>query len=139
MAKSFNRDIQIRFREADPAGILYFGNIFSLAHDSFEEFIQAAGLPWADWFKSNPYLVPIRHAEADFLSPFFAGEKYQILTTIASISDSSFQVRYEFRSGSRIHARVKMVHTFVDNKAKTKVPVPENIKKILSPYLREED
>lgn len=139
MAKSFTREIQIRFREADPAGILYFGNIFSLAHDSFEEFIQSTGVAWKDWFKKGPYIVPIRHAESDFLSPFIPGEKYQIVVSVAAITESSFRMRYEFRAGARIHARVKMVHTFVDSQNKTKIQVPDSVKKLLAPYLREDD
>jgi acyl-CoA thioester hydrolase/1,4-dihydroxy-2-naphthoyl-CoA hydrolase len=135
MTKTFNRDIQIRFREADPAGILYFGNIFSLAHDSFEDFIVSAGLTWSDWFRPADYIVPIRHAESDFFAPFAPGEKYQVVTTVAAISESSFQMQYEFRSSAKLHATVKMVHTFVDTKSKKKIKVPPHIYKILNPYL----
>lgn len=70
-SKTFHTEIQIRFREADPAGILFFGHVFALAHDCFEGFIEETGFGWKNWFNvRGEYLVPIRHTEANYLRPF---------------------------------------------------------------------
>lgn len=135
MTQIYRRTLQLRFREADPAGIMYFANIFSLAHDTFEDFIQAAGLDWKEWFKEPQVIVPIRHTECDFRSPFRPGETYEIQATVAQFRETSLQMQYVFLQGSRVHAVVKMVHAFLDPRTKQKTPIPENIKKHLLPYL----
>lgn len=139
MTKKFEKQIQIKFREADPAGILFFGNILALAHDVFEDFIPATGLTWADYFQTKEYIAPIRHAEVDFLSPFRPGEKYDVAVSILRIGDSSFQAKAVFSQtsdkGVSKHAEVKTVHTFLNAKTFAKIPVPEKFRQALGPYL----
>lgn len=137
MAAHFEKEIHLRFREADPAGIMFFGNIFGLAHDCFEDFIQAAGMTWNEWFHTKDYIVPIRHAECNYLKPFRPGQKYSVRASVAKITTSSFQMKYVFSSGSDVCAELQMVHTFVDSKSKQKISVPPSIRKILSPYLEQ--
>jgi len=131
----FQKDIQVRFREADPAGILFFGNAFALAHDCFEDFIQAAGFTWKEWFHTKEYLIPIRHTECNFLKPFQPGEKYQITASVAKLGDSSFQMKYVFSSSLGTHADVRMTHAFLDAKKHQKISVPETVRNRLKVYL----
>jgi acyl-CoA thioesterase FadM len=93
MSETFQSRIQIKFHEADPAGIMYFANIFSLAHDTFELFIQKAGYTWAEWFKQTEYIIPIRHAECDYLRPFKAGDVYDVQAMVSEFSTSSFKMK----------------------------------------------
>ncbi|MEZ0391429.1 MAG: acyl-CoA thioesterase [Pseudobdellovibrionaceae bacterium] len=137
MASQFQKEIQLRFREADPAGILFFGNLFGLAHDCFEDFIQAAGFTWQEWFHTKDYLIPIRHTECNYLKPFRPGEKYQVTVTVAKIGDSSFQMRYHFLQGTNLHADVRMTHTFLDARTQQKISVPNSIRNRLKVYLHE--
>lgn len=60
MNKVFRTKKTLTFREADPAGIMFFGNVFAIAHDAFEEFIVAAGYTYQEWFGQTDYLIPIR-------------------------------------------------------------------------------
>ncbi|PIS10540.1 MAG: acyl-CoA thioesterase [Bdellovibrio sp. CG10_big_fil_rev_8_21_14_0_10_47_8] len=131
----FQKEFRLRFRDADPAGILFFGHIFSLAHDAFEDFIQAAGFTWDEWFRTDKYMVPIRHAESNYLKPFLPGQIYTVRASVAKISQSSFQMRYAFQQNQNAHAEVLMVHTFLDQKSKVKIPVPELVRQRLGVYL----
>jgi acyl-CoA thioester hydrolase/1,4-dihydroxy-2-naphthoyl-CoA hydrolase len=135
VARKFEKQIQIRFREADPAGILFFGHVLSLAHDVFEDFIPATGLTWADYFQAKEHIAPIRHAEIDFLAPMRPGHPYEVSVTILKISDSSFQTKTVFSEGSKQHAVVKTVHTFLNSKSFQKIPVPEKFRQAFTPYL----
>ena len=138
MNKKFIHPIQIRFHEADPAGILYFANVFTLAHSSFEEFVEHSGITWERWFKKYTHFVPIRHAECDYKIPFRPGEKYEIECVVSKISESSFQMTYTFKKDSHCHAIVKMVHTFIDKTTLTKTSIPDDVRKILKEYLKHE-
>jgi acyl-CoA thioester hydrolase/1,4-dihydroxy-2-naphthoyl-CoA hydrolase len=135
MAVHFKKEFQVRFREADPAGIGYFANVFSFAHDAFEDFIQAAGFSWKEWFQTKEYIVPIRHTECNFMRPFLPGENYQIAVSVAKLGDSSFQMKYQFLQGPNQHAEVRMTHVFLDAKSKQKISVPDLVRNRLKVYL----
>jgi acyl-CoA thioesterase FadM len=129
----------ITFREADPAGIMFFGNIFAFAHDAFEEFIIEAGYSWKEWFQTADLMIPIRHTAGDFLAPFLPGETYDIAVTVASFGETSFKMKYIFSKGPKTHASVVMVHSVLDSKTKAKAKIPAAMKSRLEKYLNPEE
>lgn len=135
MNKVFRTKKTITFREADPAGIMFFGNIFAFAHDAFEEFIVAAGYTWKEWFGSREYIIPLRHTESNFLAPFEPGETYDVTVSVASFGETSFKMKYVYTKGDRTHAIVTMVHSVLDGKSKQKTALPAVMKSRLEPYL----
>lgn len=135
MKKDFRTQIRIRFRDADPAQIMYFGNLPSFAHDAFEEFIVAAGYRYREWFSKGDYMIPIRHVEVDYLAPFVPGETYEVIVTVAQIRDTSFQMKYVFQQGNKVHGQVKMVHAVLDMHTKQKTSVPVQMRERLAVYL----
>ena len=134
MNQVFKTKKTLTFREADPAGIMFFGHIFALAHDAFEEFIVAAGYGYKEWFGINEHIIPIRHTEADYLAPFIPGETYDIAVQVAHIGNSSFKMKYHFSQNGRIHAVVSMVHAVVEFKTMKKAGVPSVLRSRLEPY-----
>lgn len=135
MTQVFLTSKTITFRDCDPARIMFFGNIFGIAHDAFEEFIMKAGYAFAEWFETTEYIIPIRHTEADFKAPFRAGHTYDIAVTVASFGETSFKMKYVFSAKGHIHATVYMVHSVLDQKTKQKLALPEVMQKRLRPYL----
>lgn len=135
MNKVFRTKKTITFREADPAGIMFFGNIFAFAHDAFEEFIVDTGYTWQEWFGSRDYMIPLRHTESNFLAPFSPGETYDIAVTVASFGETSFKMKYIFCQGDRTHAIVTMVHAVLNSANKQKISLPTLMKARLEPYL----
>lgn len=136
--ESFETEIHVRFGDADPAGIMYFPKVFEFAHESFEEFVDACGIGWKNWFRPGPYIVPIRQVSAEFLRPFFPGRKYRVRGYVSKLGASSFEMSYEFTSNEGelvTRARVQMVHVFADTTTKTKIPVPADIRTKLEKYL----
>lgn len=133
--KYFETTSTLRFHHADPVGIMYFGNILSLAHDGFEEFIVAAGYHWDEWFKSQEYLIPIRHVEADYNSPFFPGKTYDLKVCVAKLGQTSFVMRYHFSREAKTHAVVQMVHAVLESATQKKIPLPELLRTRLTPFL----
>lgn len=125
----------LTFREADPAGIMFFGNIFGFAHDAFEEFIVAAGYTWKEWFHNQDYLIPMRHTSADFLAPFRPGETYDVAVTVEAFRETSFKMKYVFSKDGRTHAVVGIVHAVLSSKTRAKTALPESMKSRLQKYL----
>lgn len=131
----FNSKVTLRFRDADPAGVMFFGNIMGLAHDVFEDFARFNDIPWDEWFKNSNFVCPIRHTEVDYQAPMIPGHDYQIIAKIVKISQSSFTMHYEFRNEqNKLCVRVQMVHVFVDPKTMQKTAFPEKYLKVFTKY-----
>src|SRR5437868_4021429 len=124
MSLNFKTQIRIKFREADPAQIMYFANVFSLAHDTFEEFIVAAGYKYREWFSPDHHMIPIRHVEADYKAPFVPGQTYEVTAVVAHIGETSFKMAYKFEQNGKLHATVFMVHAVLDPQTKAKMALP---------------
>ena len=138
MNQTFRTKKTVTFREADPAGIMFFGNIFAFAHDAFEEFIRAAGYQYAEWFRQRDFLIPIRHTEGDFMIPFVPGDTYDVSVTVASFGQTSFKMKYAFTQDGRNFAIVTMVHAVLDGKTMQKTSIPFVMKSRLEPFLEPE-
>ncbi|MBP1636588.1 MAG: hypothetical protein H6Q10_3162 [Acidobacteria bacterium] len=125
--------ITVHFDEADPRGILFFGRILTLAHQAFEAFVVPRLVPrWEDWFLSESFLVPIRHAEASFSRPLRPGRPHEADIQIASIGTTSFEVRTRFlevgEEGERLCAETRVVHVFTHPASFAKHPIPGEIR-----------
>lgn len=140
MNQIFRTKKTLTFREADPVGIMFFGNIYGFAHDAFEEFIVSAGYKYEEWFKEKEYLIPIRHSESDFLAPLMPGQTYDITVAVSNFGETSFKMKYVFsqkdkNQKDKVHAVVSMVHAVVASKTMQKSPLPQLMKTRLQPYL----
>ncbi|WP_415062257.1 acyl-CoA thioesterase [Bdellovibrio sp.] len=135
MNQVFRTQKTLKFREADPAGIMFFGNIFAFAHDAFEEFIVTTGYTYEEWFGQKDVIIPIRQTESNFLSPFYPGQTYDVAVTIASFGETSFKMKYVFSQKDKTHAIVTMVHAVVDSKTMQKSSLPFTLKSRLEPFL----
>jgi acyl-CoA thioesterase FadM len=114
----------IPFHLADPAGILFFGHVFTLAHEAFEHFvIDAIQSPWTDWFQNSEWIVPIKHAEANYMRPLQAGDECQIELVVTDLSASSFTMNAAFIQ-QHLCCEVKTVHVFCSRAQKQKIPIP---------------
>ncbi|MGI4791012.1 MAG: acyl-CoA thioesterase [Janthinobacterium lividum] len=130
----FTREITPRFNQLDPAGILFFGEIFTLCSGIYEDFIQSLGFEWKQWFDNPSSASPVRHAEADYLRPLEGGQVYEVRVEILSLGTSSFEVGYTIRKLGITHCVVRLVHVFIDGQTRTKIPVPAAVREAFTKY-----
>ncbi len=125
----FSYSRKIRLQETDAAGVLFFANYFSLFHEAFESFLEAAGLDLAKIIRGNEYLLPIAHAEADYTAPLFLGDTIEIKLGVEKIKKSSFVIVSSFIKNNKTCAAVlKTVHVSIDAKTRKKIPLPKIIR-----------
>ncbi|MGE0526627.1 MAG: acyl-CoA thioesterase [Bdellovibrionales bacterium] len=127
----------VPFDEADGEGIVFFGNYFRLAHRALELYLPRIGIPWAEWFQSSEYGVPLRHAETEYLRPLRPGEEYDVGIRVAEIGTSSVRFHCEFRGpGGEVCARTKTSHVFVNRATVRKTDIPPSLRLRLESALR---
>lgn len=132
--KSF--ETRIHFDDCDPAGIVFFGNYYKLAHRALEQFCSSSSLGWEGWFRRPGVGVPLKHSEANYHAPIRSGSIIWIHVGIERMGTTSLTVKFDFRTGkdmsSELLAEVQTVHVFIDIKEKKPIPIPEDIRRALS-------
>lgn len=126
------------FHLTDSAGILFFGHVFSLAHQAYEHFIiQQVGYPWQIWFQNPEWIVPIKHAEAHYLRPLLAGQECTIDILLTALSSSSFTLTASFLQQQALACQVKTVHVFCNRSTQQKMSIPSDLALRLKSLLSE--
>ena len=122
---------KVDFYDCDPAGILFFANIFRFAHSAYEEMLKNFKLD-DDYFSSDEFVIPIIKSEAEFIKTISFGDTLRIMLHASQVKNSSFELTYEFRNMEQLTvARVKTVHVFVKKQTFEKTELPEKLRKKL--------
>lgn len=117
----------IPFHLADPAGILFFGHVFTLAHQALESFVvDRLQCPWPLWFQNPDWMVPIKAAEAQYFHPLKAGQECQIELVVTAISTTSFTLASSIQQ-QRLCCMVKTVHVFCSKASHRKIEIPSSL------------
>ncbi|HEY9808160.1 MAG TPA: thioesterase family protein [Halomicronema sp.] len=86
----------VRFQDTDAAGVVYFANVLSICHESYEASLAAMGINLKVFFSnSSPLVFPIIHAEISFLKPLFCGDLLMVKLIPKLLSENSFEINYE--------------------------------------------
>jgi len=129
----FEYHVNVKIHEIDAAGIMFFANYFKFAHDAFEEFCEAGGLEIKKMLDHAPYILPVVHASMDFKAPVFAGDKLKVRLIFESVGSSSFTILHEiYKEYEVLAATGKIIHVSIDRNTGEKIPVPEEILKLLN-------
>jgi len=115
---------RINFFDADPAGVMFFGHVYSLCHSAYEELVAGFGLP-ENYFNHPEIAIPVVHSEADYMKPLYPGEEVTIEIEAGQIGKSSFNLLYSvYNSRNEKAASVKTAHVFIDKKSFSKRSIP---------------
>ena len=126
---------RINFYNCDPAGILFYGNIFFFCHSAYEELISSFNLKINYW-QNDEFVVPIIKSTADYLKPFKFGDEITIEVSVTELRESSFELYYKCSNqSSDVCADVKTVHVLIDKKTWQKIELTAEIKDGLGYHL----
>lgn len=124
--------VRISLRDADAAGVLFFGRYFALAHDAYETFLDGHGLNLGRLLQEGRFVVPVVHAESDYRRPLRVGERVTIRLRVAEVRRRAFTVAYEFLDGSGESAcSLRTVHVAVDLSTGRAAPLPDELRAVL--------
>ncbi|MFZ5980221.1 MAG: acyl-CoA thioesterase [Candidatus Zixiibacteriota bacterium] len=128
----YNYQTSVKLHDTDMAGFLFFGHQFKIAHDAYEEFMEAVGLGFARLIHNAEFLLPIVHAEADYKTVLQVGDKLKVQVQAVNIGKTSFTLGYNLVGidGESV-GTVKTVHVCVDSARREKMPLPEKLRKAL--------
>ncbi len=132
---TFKTQTLVSFEQTDPGGVLFYAQVFSLTHKCLEEFIIHSKIGWNHWFQNTELAAPIRHCEADYLKPMFAGQNYMIELKVNSISETTVSFNFTIKNSQQdLCCKASTVHTFINKSTIKKSPLPDDIRKKLIEY-----
>lgn len=127
----FTSECTIHFNDCDPAGILFFANVFSLAHLTFEKFLLQTPKAYENYFKNPQFAFPLIKAESQYQRPLQLGETYEIQMHLVELKTSSFKLDFSFKKQDQVYAQVSTVHVTLDKQTKQKAELPDFLRSLL--------
>ncbi|MEM9163493.1 MAG: thioesterase family protein [Cyanobacteria bacterium P01_F01_bin.4] len=91
---SFEYPRTIRFHETDAAGVVYFANLLTLCHETYEASLASTGIDLHQFFGGASTAVPVVHAEIDFRRPLHCGDRVLIMMVPRQVDETSFEVEF---------------------------------------------
>ena len=122
---------KIRLHHTDAAGVVFFSNLFVIAHDAYESFLESH-LTLNTLLSGGAYIIPIVHAEADYLLPLPLSETIRVELSLEQTGTSSFNLGYVIKNSKMETAvRLKTIHAVqLKDDGKT-IPIPEPLRHAL--------
>ena len=118
----------VKLYQMDAASSFFYAHIFLLFHDTLEAFLTSEGFRISDMIRNKNYLLPIVHAEGDFLHPINMGDKLVIELSLGRLGHSSVTLLYHvLLSEGTMVVRGKTVHVATDKKTNQKLTLPPEL------------
>ncbi len=137
--------LRVKLFHTDAAGILFYGKIYEFTQETAEAFLEHIGFPLRAMFDGSPdhgqpFLLPIVHSEADYLSPMTVGDQITVHLKILRIGETSLTLGFDlFNKDDKKVATAKTVQVCIDKKTRQKIPLSplliEKSKNYLGPDL----
>lgn len=123
----FTTRISVEFGDTDPAGLVYYPNIFHYCHVAMERFFaDVGGVPYSTLIHEKKIGFPTVKAGAEFKVPIFYGDEIEIRVEVVQVGHSSIKFRYSlFRILDHVLcAQIDQVHVAMDLTTRKSIPIP---------------
>lgn len=128
----FEYNSRINFYNCDPAGIIFYGEVFKFAHSAYEMFLQHL-LPETNYFNHPDVILPIIKANAEYINPLRQGDEIKITVSVTRLLEKSFELTYNiYNKENNLCVIVETVHVCLSKSEFKKIPLEEKLKEKLT-------
>ena len=129
---SFTYETTAKLYDTDAAGIVFFGNYLRIAHDAYQAYLESNGFSFAQVLADRKILIPIVHADAEYMQSAVVGDRLAIEMTCSKISTHSFVLRYQVkRADGAVIVTASTVHVMIELAGNQKIEVPSPLRQAL--------
>ena len=124
----FSYRLTIRFGDTDPAGLVYYPNIYHYWHIAMEEFFAIrCRISYHQLVKNERIGFPTIQVQTQFQHPVFYGDEVEIPISIAQIGRTSLTLDYKLKrvGDDMICANSQQVHVAMDLDTRRPVEIPQ--------------
>lgn len=130
----FSTRIKIRFGDTDPAGLVYYPNIFHYFHIAMEEFFSAhCGISYEQLLAVERIGFPTVNIQTEFRAPIIYGDEIDIEVLVSRPGRTSviFEYRVTRVSDGQLCAQSTQVHVAMNLDSRRPVALPEKFREAL--------
>lgn len=124
----FKYTYKVGLADTDSASVLFFANQFNIIHLAYESFLDSINLSISTILKEKEFIIPIIHAQSDYIAAVRVGDILEIELKLTQISESIFEINYEITKNSNICGKSITRHIVLDKNTRKKAELPEEIK-----------
>jgi len=113
-------EVNVRFNEADPLGIVWHGHYIRYFEDGREAFGNEHGIGYLDFYKKG-YVIPIVNVQCDYKRSLKYGEKVIVETTYVPCDAAKLKFDYRLFNAvtKQVVATGHSVQVFLDKETST--------------------
>ena len=128
----FRTEIEVRFGDCDPAGIVYYPNLFHYCHVAFEDcWPSVLGVSYAELIASRGLGFPTAHVETDFLRPVRYGDRVEVTVAVERIGTKSAVFVFAGSVDGRACFRASMTKVCANLDSLESLPIPDDLRAAL--------
>lgn len=131
----FSTRITVNFGDTDPAGLVYFPNIFHYCHIAMERFFQeACGVSYSKLTGEQHVGFPTVRINGEFKMPLRYGDEIEITVTVSKVGTKSLSLSYKVTNGEGLLcAEVSQVVVAMDLNNHSSIAIPDYVHRALHP------
>ena len=140
-ARPFLSEDRVRWPDVDLVGIMRFSAFTRLVENAEQDLSREAGLGYKKTTDSPAVWMPRRKLTIEYSAPARIDDVLQLMTYVSRVGETSlvFNVDVMTADFQRLYATAEMVTVSVDAKTFRKVPLPEETRLALLPYVLSAD
>jgi 4-hydroxybenzoyl-CoA thioesterase len=137
MSEVFSIDRKIRFSHCDPAGIVYFPNLFDMINSAVEDwFGDVIGLSFQAMHLEQRIGFPIVDTRCQFVRPCHLGDVLVVELAIARLGRSSIEFTIRGRVGDEEKFRADHKVALVSLDTFRSMAIPEELRVKMQPFVQ---
>ena len=121
---TFMTKTKVRFRDVDPAGIVFYPRYFEMLNDAVEDWFATMGVDFRSMHRQHRIGVPTVHLTCDFTAPSELGDELIIEIKPVHIGRSSCTIDYVVRMNEEVRLAAKAVLVCMDLDARRAIAWP---------------
>lgn len=137
-AWKFRIEERVRWGDVDAARIIFYGAYIRFFEIAETELFRSVGLPYGRAFDELDVWLPRAHLECDFRQAAQLDDLLEVSVYVGRIGTKSLRLNFEVRRNGdpSIVAEAHFVLVAVRRNTFDSVPVPDELKRRLAPYIR---
>ena len=136
MGKVFRVKQLIRFSYCDPAGIVYFPQVFDLINGMKEDwFTTGMSVSYAEMIMKERVGTPTLDIQCEFIKPCRYGEMHDLELRVTKIGRSSFHLAEQGNVEGETRWRSRHVLCFMSIDSYRAVPIPDGVREKMAAFL----
>ena len=144
-SQKFTIEERVRWGDVDAANIIFYGSYIRFFEIAETELFRAVGMPYGKIFDELDIWLPRVHLECDFHRAARMDDLLEVSVYVGRIGTTSLRLNFEVRRKTEdgtiekdLMASAHFVLVSTDRKDLKPLPVPEQLRRALEPYLHAE-